>query len=263
MTRLRRVVTVAIALILGVVLGISGDISLALWQRTTDIGGPQVGWDGFAVTRGATTIAYDPATGADPTITLTASDAEALVEAREAGIGLPFTVQSRADGSAGLSYTVALPQFPAGGVFARADVALYRLSQETNPPASSETAEPTEPEETGGPVTDATAPACAPPTGATPVLTNEGPTSAEVVGLAPTYAPIKTATDQWCLVAVLTDEVYENTASVVATGPLGATVTNADQTDGTNRWRTDVAADATDEGDHVMIFTHTITTATS
>lgn len=141
----------------------------------------------------STTTSSQTATAA--TSVLTAStvrgDASTMVTATPQAVAVPLQVRLRADGNAGLRYTLAIAAPATGSVFAASTVRLFPV---------------------------ASAAACTPAAAAVAAATTQ-PNLVDIAGLATGSTAPATATAFWCLGAVYpgTGGIYTNTATASGT----------------------------------------------
>lgn len=181
--------------------GVSGGAAWALWsdelvnpslQVAT---GSQVGV-GWGRVGGTVDAATGPASAL--TVTLGQGDAQALIASPSKTIAVPLVVRLRADGNAGITYSIALPTYPAGSLFGASTVRLFPITATTDAAAQAA-------------CTLAAAPSAQPPT-------------MNVVGIPPgADAPTGIDSDYWCLTAAYsgTGGTYQNTATARGTAPSG------------------------------------------
>jgi hypothetical protein len=203
------------------VLGVGGTgVAWALWSDShTDSSvrvatEPQVGVS-FSRVGSAGTAATDAASVLD--VAITRADGQALLAASPRAVAVPLAVRLRADGHAGITYSLAVPAFAPGTLFAASTIRLFPVTATTDAAAQA-----------------ACTPAAAPPT---------QPSTTAIVGIAAGVdpaAPDGLAVDYWCLTAVYsgTGGDYANTATAQGTAPSGVVVQAQDT------WQTFVIAPA-------------------
>ena len=200
--RPRTIAILLVAAFVGVVGGAGA--SWALWSDAVTNPSMQLATGskvGISLERVDGTPQY--ATSASSVLTQTLGLAEAQA-ASGLNVAIPLAVRMRADGNAGISYSIARPTFRAGTLFAVSTVTLFPLSATTDAEARSQcnifAAPGTQPATTG------------------------------IVGIAPGVdptAPQGVAVDYWCLTSYYFagGGFYQNTGTANGTSPTGEQVT--------------------------------------
>jgi alternate signal-mediated exported protein len=214
------------------------DFDIVLLQvRSTTGGGPAPGlWEsdvplpGVASGRGPIAVVLDaggaktPASGPNDVLTLPLGPAQAAQALEADGLALPFRIKLRADGNAGLDYSLALPQFTPNGVFDGATVRLFEV----------------------GAAADcllANAPA-----------TQQNLTG--ITGINPGTSGVAQTERTWCFTATYDPANagdYANTATVTAKSPAGHEVSSQDT------WEAKVLPDPLAEPITTVGLTHAVT----
>jgi hypothetical protein len=162
--------------------------ALALWRdrATVDAQSVKLSRIALGVQRPGSPAAYAPSVDAGAHLVLTSEDASRLID--EPGIAIAFDVLLRADGNAGLSYSLAFGQPGAGTLFAAAAVEVFPVDS---------------------------------PDQCLFGATGDGASLTDIPGLSTTFAETKVQTHHWCVTAQLDPTQlphYTNTGSVTGTG---------------------------------------------
>jgi hypothetical protein len=213
-----------LALGVALVTGLAGSAQ-ALWSDQAELTGQlNQGLVGFAVTRQdqATAVAVEDKAVAEQesdalTLTLNQDDLETLAHSGQLAIG--FDVWLRADGAAGLDYSIAVPSLSTdtitstftGLIMGPAQVNIFPVD---SPASCTLDQRPTDPVGLSG-----------------------------IEGLPATYAPVKTAVQSWCLTATRStggdpsgnQSVYSTTVSARGTDTYGFPA-SSEQTDDSKWW---------------------------
>lgn len=202
----------------------TGLAAYALWSDSVDnSGAATIGQVGVKFERLGTTTSSATATASTSVLSaaVVKADAQAMIAATPKAVAVPLAVRVRADGNAGINYTLALGTPAAGSVLAASTLRIFPVATQADCTAAAA-------------VTAAAAPQ---------------PSTTNVVGLAPGETTTSTASAFWCLGAVYsgTGGTYTNTATA-------STTFNSAPVTATDSWSAYVFAPVT------VSLTHTVTT---